>query len=100
MENYDGRSSPPSFHLHYDGNVWATVETSGEGSYYEVIYVMKRDSISVCVSQSTEGEFPFISALEVRGLEMDMYKDIGSGYPLFLMKRDAYGSSSPIRYSS
>lgn len=100
--NYDGRSSPPSFDLHYDGNYWATVETSStEYVYHEVIYVMKSSSISVCVAQTREGEFPFISALEVRGLETFMYLyglTYETEYPLFMLKRVAYGSNSTIMY--
>lgn len=97
--NYDGRSSPPTFDLHYDGNHWATVETETDNSiYYEVIYVMKKSSVSVCVSKTRPGEFPFISAIVVRGLEPAMYQYVGSESPLFTLRRVAYGSNSTIRY--
>ncbi|KAL3826140.1 hypothetical protein ACJIZ3_022169 [Penstemon smallii] len=98
--NYDNRSSPPSFDLHFDGNYWATVKTLSTGNvYYEVIYSMTKDWISVCLAQTEHGQFPFISALEIRGLEVNMYQYIDFNYPLFLINRFAYGANSTLRYS-
>ncbi|KAL3850725.1 hypothetical protein ACJIZ3_012607 [Penstemon smallii] len=103
--NYDNRSSPPSFDLHFDGNYWATVRTSSMGNvYYEVIYSMKKDWISVCLAQTEQGQFPFISALEIRGLEANMYRYGDDtleiyNYPLFLRTRVAFGSNSTVRYA-
>ncbi|KAG8371403.1 hypothetical protein BUALT_Bualt13G0084100 [Buddleja alternifolia] len=98
--NYDSKSSPPTFELQFDGNPWVTVETSSSDYvYYEVAYVMKNDSISVCVAQTNSGQFPFISAIEVRGLEMFMYGVTNANYPLFLRRRVAFGSNATIRYT-
>ncbi|XP_057781671.1 uncharacterized protein At1g24485-like [Salvia miltiorrhiza] len=89
--NYDGKNSPPTFALSFDGNVWTTVQTSNTSYYYyEVTYVMKRDSISVCLAQTEAEQFPFISALEVRRLEKYMYMHVDDGYPLFVWKRVAF----------
>lgn len=97
--NYDNKSSPPKFDLQYDGNYWTTVETTSTDYVdYELIYVMKRKSISVCLAQTEQGQFPFISSLEVRGLEAFMYQYIEDIYPLYLSRRDAFGASSTIRY--
>ncbi|KAH6765613.1 hypothetical protein C2S52_016596 [Perilla frutescens var. hirtella] len=97
--NYDGKSSPPTFALHFDGNYWAQVETSSNMSYYhEVTYVMKKNTISVCVAQTDAGQFPFISALAVRSLESYMYSHIDVNYPLFPWTRVAYGTNTTIRY--
>ncbi|GER25656.1 leucine-rich repeat protein kinase family protein [Striga asiatica] len=86
--DYDGRSSPPTFELQFDGNRWATVETSAsELVYYEVVYVMKGDSISVCLAQTSPGHFPFLSSLEFRSLEPFMYAIVNETRPLFLRKR-------------
>ncbi|GKF42432.1 malectin-like carbohydrate-binding domain-containing protein, partial [Tanacetum coccineum] len=64
--NYDGLSNPPTFDLHFDGNFWATVETTTSGVMrYEITYVAKQDFISVCVALINPGQFPFISAIEV-----------------------------------
>ncbi|KAG8387769.1 hypothetical protein BUALT_Bualt02G0055700 [Buddleja alternifolia] len=97
--NYDQKSSPPSFDLQFDGNHWVTVETSNtEYVYYEIIYVVKGDSISVCVAQTKPGQFPFISALEVRSVDLSMYSNVDQDYPLHLIRRVAYGTNETVRY--
>ncbi|KAL9143670.1 hypothetical protein ABFS82_14G248800 [Erythranthe guttata] len=96
--NYDGKSSPPTFDLFFDGNPWATVETSSsEYYYYEVIYVMKKDTISVCVGRRNDGGLPLISALEIRGLESYMYQFLAEDRPMFTLRRVAYGTNATIR---
>ncbi|GER34425.1 leucine-rich repeat protein kinase family protein [Striga asiatica] len=98
--NYDGRASPPTFDLQFDGNRWATVETSStEPVIYEAVYVAKGDYVSVCVAQTRPGEFPFISALEVRSLDPTMYSHVDKNYPLLLVTRVAYGANQTIRYT-
>ncbi|XVF68670.1 hypothetical protein PTKIN_Ptkin11bG0020100 [Pterospermum kingtungense] len=96
--NYDGKSSPPSFDLQFDGNHWTTVETSSdEVVSYEAIYVPKLDTISVCVSQTSPNMFPFISAIEVRNLDSKMYGHLDSNRALMLTRRVAYGTKEIIR---
>ncbi|KAL8525588.1 hypothetical protein ACS0TY_014998 [Phlomoides rotata] len=98
--NYDSKSSPPTFDLLFDGNYWDTVKTSSVGAVWrEVIYNMKGDRISVCVAQTNPGEFPFVSAVEVRRLELYIYGRIDGRYPLFLSTRVAFGSNATTRYS-
>lgn len=101
--NYDGKSSPPSFELLFDGYDWDTVNNSGSRpSRFEVIYTITKDSISVCVAQNKVGQFPYISAIEVRSLESDMYMGDDNGfydsYPLFARRRLSYGANATIRY--
>ncbi|KAL7153748.1 hypothetical protein ABFS83_04G189300 [Erythranthe nasuta] len=98
--NYDGLSSPPSFDLHFDGNFWTTVDTSVTEYviYREVTYVTRLDYVSVCVAQTAPGQFPFISAIEVRSVGLTMYSNGDQDYPLHLIKRVAYGASETIRY--
>lgn len=97
--NYDNRSSPPTFDLQFDGNRWASVETSIDGLvYYELIYVVKGDYVSVCVAQTQPDQFPFISALEVRSLLPTMYDKLDRNYPLYLIGRVAYGANATIRF--
>ncbi|XP_047964810.1 probable LRR receptor-like serine/threonine-protein kinase At5g59680 [Salvia hispanica] len=97
--NYDGKDSPPSFDLSFDGNDWATVVTSSTDSlYYEVIYVTKKDSISICVAQTTIGQFPFISAIAVRSLELSSYDHIDYNHPLYMSRRVAFGANTTIRW--
>ncbi|XP_073056865.1 probable LRR receptor-like serine/threonine-protein kinase At1g51820 isoform X1 [Primulina eburnea] len=99
--NYDGKSSAPSFDLQFDGNHWTTVKTSStEYVTHEVIYGMRKNIISVCVAQTNDDEFPFISALEVRSLDSYMYQFINGTYPLFLLKRVAYAANSTIRFKN
>ncbi|XP_038993038.1 probable LRR receptor-like serine/threonine-protein kinase At1g05700 [Hibiscus syriacus] len=96
--NYDGKSSPPSFDLHFDGNHWTTVETlSDQLVFYEVVYVTKTDTISVCVAQTAPNMFPFISAIEVRDLDSKMYADLDLNRALMLRRRVAYGTKAIIR---
>ncbi|KAJ8620856.1 hypothetical protein MRB53_029385 [Persea americana] len=98
--NYDGRSSPPTFDLQFDGNDWATVTTLMDLMvYYEVIYVPKGVSISVCVAQTKPNQLPFISALEVRSLGEGMYDKGDPNLPLFLSRRFAFGANESVRFS-
>ncbi|XP_048136735.1 uncharacterized protein At1g24485-like [Rhodamnia argentea] len=99
--NYDDKSAPPTFDLHYDGNYWDTVETSNDKVvYYETIYVVKGDYMSVCVAQTQRNQYPFMSALEVRSLGSNMYKHVDSNYALYLKARVAYGTNADVRYSA
>lgn len=96
--NYDGRSSPPTFDLQFDGNDWATVTTLMDLLvYYEVIYVPKGTSLSVCVAQTKPNQLPFISALEVRSLSEGMYDKGDPNLPLFLSRRFAFGANESVR---
>ncbi|KDO42415.1 hypothetical protein CISIN_1g037044mg, partial [Citrus sinensis] len=92
--NYDGKDSPPVFDLQFDGNFWTTVNTSFS-SYdvlsYETIYVVKRNFTSTCVAQTKPGQLPFISAIEVRSLGVNMYSQIPSNLALHLIQRAAFG---------
>ncbi|KAF3783590.1 hypothetical protein EJ110_NYTH19460 [Nymphaea thermarum] len=97
--NYDGKSSPPSFDLQFDGNPWGSVTTSSSESYHrEVIYAPKRDNISVCVAQTSPGQIPFISALVIREFEQGMYETDGTEDFLLLWKRRAFGSEDLVRF--
>jgi hypothetical protein len=96
--NYDKKSSPPSFDMHIDGNDWATVKTSlDQLVYYEVVYVSKGDTTSICLAQTQPNQFPFISALEVRNLDSKMYNYLDPNYALFLRSRVAYGAKETVR---
>ncbi|KAL1544175.1 putative LRR receptor-like serine/threonine-protein kinase [Salvia divinorum] len=102
--NYDGKNSPPAFDLLFDGYYWAYVNNSGpQPSRYEVIYTTTKESISVCVSQYEAGQLPYISALEVRSLDSNMYNGLGDDmdiYPLFTRRRLAFGANATIRFSA
>ncbi|KAL4570984.1 hypothetical protein LXL04_017733 [Taraxacum kok-saghyz] len=97
--NYDRLSSPPTFDLHFDGNFWTTVQTLISGANaYEATYVAKGDSVSVCVAQTKSGQFPFMSALEVRSIDSDAYSILDENRALFLIGRISYGASKTLRF--
>ncbi|KAF3783593.1 hypothetical protein EJ110_NYTH19466 [Nymphaea thermarum] len=97
--NYDGKSSPPSFRLQFDGNRWADVKTSSsESKYWEVIYAPKRDNISVCVAQTSLNQIPFISALEIKEFERGMYETEDTEDVLRRWQRVAFGAKDFVRY--
>lgn len=57
--NYDNKPSPPTSSLQFDGNHWTRVETTSTGYVYDdVIYNVKGDSLSVCVAQTRQDQFP------------------------------------------
>ena len=96
--NYDKMSSPPTFDLQFNGNFWVSVNASAS-KMYEAIYVVKSKFISVCVAQTKPNQFPFISTLEVRSLDSQMYSNIGTNYALLMNERIAYGINESIRYN-
>lgn len=97
--NYDKKFSPPVFDLQFDGNYWATVNSS---SYYyvdyEAIYITKGNFTSICVAQTKPNQIPFISSLEVRSLDPTMYSHVDPNHALILQWRYAFGGNQTIRY--
>ncbi|KAI3834170.1 hypothetical protein MKW98_018220 [Papaver atlanticum] len=100
--NYDNKSTPPTFHLQFNGNNWTQVETSMEGVVYkEVVYSLNgKNNIIVCLGQTQVDHLPFISSLEVKSWESDTYSNYTDpNYPLFFNARLGYGISSAVRSS-
>lgn len=96
--NYDRLSSPPTFDLHFDGNFWTTVQTSISGvNMFEVIYVAKGGTVSVCVAKTKPNQFPFISSIEFRSVDSDVYSEVDDSRALFLTNRYSYGASEALR---
>ncbi|KAL3720927.1 hypothetical protein ACJRO7_005696 [Eucalyptus globulus] len=83
--NYDGKNQAPSFDLYIDVNYWAKVNYSIY-SYEEIMYVSQADDIQVCLVNTGNG-VPFISALELRSLDDDIYRS-GSGFLQLYRRRD------------
>ncbi|XP_052117796.1 probable LRR receptor-like serine/threonine-protein kinase At1g05700 [Arachis duranensis] len=97
--NYDNKFSPPMFDLIFDGNYWGTVITSiSDHVDYEAIYVAKGNYTNVCVSQSNPNHIPFISSIEVRGLDPQMYNHLHQNHSLILLSRRAFGANQTVRY--
>ncbi|KAI4347332.1 hypothetical protein L6164_008149 [Bauhinia variegata] len=98
--NYDCKNSPPTFELQFDGNFWATVNTSSLNYIYEAIYVTKANTTSICLAQTLRGQIPFISALELRSLDSSMYRHVDPNHALFLAHRANSGTNTTVRYPS
>ncbi|KAI3986899.1 hypothetical protein MKX01_014600 [Papaver californicum] len=101
--NYDNKSTPPTFHLQFNGNNWTQVVTSkDEVVYQELIYSLNSNSstIIVCLAQTHVDNLPFISALEVRSWDSDIYSSYtaDTNYPLIINQRMAFGISAAIRF--
>lgn len=60
--NYDGYSEAPTFDLEFNGNKWATVETSTI-QYYKVIHTSHESNVSICLARNKQ--HPFILTLEI-----------------------------------
>ncbi|KAF8041866.1 hypothetical protein BT93_A0457 [Corymbia citriodora subsp. variegata] len=71
--NYDGRDQTPIFDLYIDVNYWSTVNYNVDYGGEEIMYVSKEDNIQVCLVNTGTG-VPYISALELRALDDDIYQ--------------------------
>nr|GFA96972.1 probable LRR receptor-like serine/threonine-protein kinase At1g05700 [Tanacetum cinerariifolium] len=88
--NYDRKSNPPNFDLHFDGNFWITVKKK--------VTLSKKKVASVCVAQTNPNQIPFISALEVRSIDLQVYGNMVTRYALFTNVRTAYAVNESIRF--
>ncbi|XP_039159394.1 putative leucine-rich repeat receptor-like serine/threonine-protein kinase At2g19230 [Eucalyptus grandis] len=94
--NYDGKNQTPTFDLYIDANHWFTVWSSIY-FYEEMMYVSQADDIQVCLVNTGNG-VPFISALELRTLDDDIYR-LGSGFLQAHWRYDiGLSSKTYIRY--
>ncbi|KAL3720910.1 hypothetical protein ACJRO7_005679 [Eucalyptus globulus] len=94
--NYDGKTQTPSFDLYIHVNYWATVSSSNY-SFEEIMYVSQANGIQVCLVNTGNG-VPFISALELRPLDGDIYR-LGYGFLRLSMRYDiGLSSKLAIRY--
>ncbi|KAI3834167.1 hypothetical protein MKW98_018217 [Papaver atlanticum] len=99
--NYDNKSTPPTFHLQFNGNNWTQVVTSMERVVYrEVLYPLNgKNTIIICLGQTKVDHLPFISALEVRSWDSYIYSNYTDpNYPLIFGARVAFGISAAIRF--
>jgi hypothetical protein len=72
--NYDDLNDPPQFDLHFGANAWDTVKFPDASCTVmsEIIYTPLLDYIQPCLVNTGEG-IPFISAIELRTLNNDVY---------------------------
>ncbi|EOA23965.1 hypothetical protein CARUB_v10017183mg [Capsella rubella] len=101
-ENYDGKFSPPSFDVIYDGKHRDSIQItdSDEENFYfsEVIFAPVNENISVCFSRTSPSDNPFISSIEVYSMDVGMYNDLDPKEGLILQERIAYGAKEFISY--
>ena len=95
--NYDDLSKPPTFDLEFDGNKWATVETSlTDITDFELVYANRGDNISVCLARTFHDQFPFISSLELWPLPDSMYAGMSRDLAWLKSYRYNYGANDWI----
>ncbi|XP_025806951.1 probable LRR receptor-like serine/threonine-protein kinase At1g51810 [Panicum hallii] len=84
--NYDGLDRPPAFDLHVGVNRWVTVNVTAAGAVYifEAVAVAPADFLQVCLVNRGLGT-PFISGLDLRPLQDDMYPEATVNQSLTLL---------------
>ncbi|KAI4305451.1 hypothetical protein L6164_028816 [Bauhinia variegata] len=95
--NYDGLNSFPIFDLYLGANLWDIVQINDESDVenYEIINIPALDYVQICLVNTSLGT-PFISSIELRPLNNDMYvTEFGS---LALWKRVDLGSTKSYSY--
>ncbi|KAL2578657.1 hypothetical protein AAZV13_15G020600 [Glycine max] len=73
--NYDGLNMLPKFDLLLGANRWLTVNINNASVSldFEIIYVPSLDYVHICMVDTGHGT-PFISAIELRTLRIDIYE--------------------------
>ncbi|KAI4305444.1 hypothetical protein L6164_028809 [Bauhinia variegata] len=95
--NYDGLNSFPIFDLYLGANLWDIVQINDASDVenYEIINIPALDYVKICLVNTSLGT-PFISSIELRPLNNDMYvTEFGS---LALWKRVDLGSTKSYSY--
>ncbi|PWA70162.1 leucine-rich repeat transmembrane protein kinase protein [Artemisia annua] len=95
--NYDFKGQRPQFDLYLGSDLWYTVNFNASLEMdYEIIHLTSSDYIHVCLVNIGLG-IPFISALELRLLDMSMYAN--ELQSLILFDRFNFGASETVRYA-
>lgn len=90
--NYDSKNQLPEFELHLGTDVWVTVKIQNSSTAFlsDIIYAPKTNYIDVCLVDTGSGT-PFISVLELRPVDNDIYKKTEPG-SLLLFGRWDFGA--------
>ncbi|CAL9105489.1 unnamed protein product, partial [Musa textilis] len=93
----DGRN--PTFDLYLGVNFWQTMNITDPHHLYisEMITLASSDYFSICLVKSGDG-IPFISALELRQIDSELYKYVNQTVSLRLSERKSMGLDKTIRY--
>ncbi|PWA87673.1 leucine-rich repeat transmembrane protein kinase protein [Artemisia annua] len=72
--NYDSKGNTPQFDLYLGADLWNTVNIAepSDQYYYEIIHLTSSNYIHICLVNTGHGD-PFISAIELRLLDITMY---------------------------
>ncbi|KAI3670520.1 hypothetical protein L1987_87856 [Smallanthus sonchifolius] len=91
--NYDSRGHPPQFDLYIGADYWDTIRVDPVKLLtYEMIHLTSSDYIYVCLVNTGSGN-PFITALELRLLNITMYEEQPS---LYLFNRYNFGTNEVV----
>ncbi|KAI3761609.1 hypothetical protein L1987_52030 [Smallanthus sonchifolius] len=99
--NYDFKGQLPEFDVYLGPDYWDTIRfnSSSKPTNREIIHVLSSDYIHVCLVNTGRGT-PFVSAIELRLLARDMYKETDFG-SLYLFARVNFGSAfGTVRYQA
>lgn len=94
------RAPPPQFDLYLGATLWtavAAVNATRRPWWSEIVTVAMADFLSVCLVRKKGFGEPFISSLELRPLDDEMYPVMGRGQALVLHKRINFGSALLVR---
>ncbi|CAD5188242.1 unnamed protein product [Musa acuminata subsp. malaccensis] len=88
-----------TFDLYFGVNFWQTMNITVASHLYisEIITLASSDYFSICLVKSGDG-IPFISALELRQLDSELYKDVNQSVSLRLSERKSMGLDQTIRF--
>ncbi|KAL7605333.1 hypothetical protein Lser_V15G17993 [Lactuca serriola] len=98
--NYDLKGQLPEFDVYLGPDYWDTMKfnSSSQPKTMEIIHVSSTDYIHLCLVNIGRGT-PFISAIELRLVAGDMYKETDFG-SLYLYARANFGTTlGTVRYN-
>ncbi|KAI3763356.1 hypothetical protein L1987_53812 [Smallanthus sonchifolius] len=94
--NYDSKDQPPQFDVYLGADIWCAVGISDSSVDYfcELIHLASSDYIHICLVNTGHGN-PFISAIELRLLDITMYETRST--TLFRDASFSFGSNERVR---
>ncbi|XP_031487906.2 probable LRR receptor-like serine/threonine-protein kinase At1g05700 [Nymphaea colorata] len=98
--DYDGSFQPPRFDLYLGPDFWYSLsfDNATHAVWTEIIGKATSSSMSVCLVRTSNGGTPFISGLELRPLDDDIYAVAKSSDALITYKRIDTGSTRQQRF--
>ncbi|RWW70043.1 hypothetical protein BHE74_00022328 [Ensete ventricosum] len=87
-----------TFDLYLGVNFWQTMNILDAHHLYisEIITLAASDYFSICLVKSGDG-IPFISALELRQMDSELYEEVNQSVSLRLSERKSMGLDRTIR---